>query len=254
MQNKLVLVITASAMLLGTLVSNHARAQQQDNRWGVDSNQNSPYYGRQVGDPSRRPVQNGKNNDDLASGLAGLIIGALVEASRTPQQQQQQQQQQQKPQQQQQQQQQKPQQQPDCSYYWGCPTPPNRIYWDPKVIEPEPCDLPAGADIGARTDDMFPPRACEHDATPQDYIQISICSDEWIIDISGNYALNSQGKPYKKKLCRKQYMNERYVAYSQEGPNAIDPFASSEGPNASNDNSVGRPRRAGRSRSRGRSR
>lgn len=91
MKNKLVAGIAMSAMLLGTLVATPAQSQHRDDRWGVDSNRNSPYYGRQVGYPSyghdRHDHRSKNNNDALVAGVAGLIIGGMIVGAAQKQQQ-----------------------------------------------------------------------------------------------------------------------------------------------------------------------
>lgn len=81
MKNKLIAGIAMSVMLLGTLAATPAQSQHRDDRWGVDSNRNSPYYGRQVGDNRHYYERHGKkknNNDALIAGVAGLIIGGMI--------------------------------------------------------------------------------------------------------------------------------------------------------------------------------
>jgi hypothetical protein len=72
------ILITALAAL--SLIATSAQAQHRDDRWGVDSNRNSPYYGRYAGDNNqyyeRRSKKN--NNDAIVAGVAGLIIGGMI--------------------------------------------------------------------------------------------------------------------------------------------------------------------------------
>lgn len=75
--------ILVTALTALSLIATPALAQHRDDRWGVDSNRNSPYYGRQVGYPSygydRHDHRNKKNNNDaLVAGVAGLIIGGMI--------------------------------------------------------------------------------------------------------------------------------------------------------------------------------
>lgn len=70
-------LITALTAL--SLIATPALAQHRDDRWGVDSNRNSPYYGRQMGDNSQYyERRNKKNNDAIVAGVAGLIIGGMI--------------------------------------------------------------------------------------------------------------------------------------------------------------------------------
>lgn len=78
MKNKLIAGIAMSAMLLGALAATPAQSQHRDDRWGVDSNRNSPYYGRQVGYPSYGHDHRNKNNDAIMAGVAVLIIGGMI--------------------------------------------------------------------------------------------------------------------------------------------------------------------------------
>jgi len=80
--------IAAVAVL--SLVATPALAQHRDDRWGVDSNRNSPYYGRQVGENSQYYDHRSKknNNDAIIAGVAGLIIGGIIGSSTRNQEQQ----------------------------------------------------------------------------------------------------------------------------------------------------------------------
>ena len=70
--------IAAVAVL--SLVATPALAEHRDNRWGVDSNRNSPYYGRQVGYERHEHLDRGgvSNGDAVAIGLGALLLGGII--------------------------------------------------------------------------------------------------------------------------------------------------------------------------------
>jgi len=77
--------IAAVAVL--SLVATPAFAEHRDNRWGVDSNRNSPYYGRQVGhERNERHEHRGVSTSGaVAIGIGALILGSIISSRNTEQ-------------------------------------------------------------------------------------------------------------------------------------------------------------------------
>lgn len=72
---KFVLALAALSM-----ISTPAFAEHRDNRWGVDSNRNSPYHGRTY---DRRDHHRSKCNTGCVIGLlvGGVVIGSAISNS-----------------------------------------------------------------------------------------------------------------------------------------------------------------------------
>ena len=71
-------LIAAVAVL--SLIATPVLAEHYDNRWGVDSNRNSPYYGRQVGYERHEHFDRGgvSTSGAVAIGLGALILGGII--------------------------------------------------------------------------------------------------------------------------------------------------------------------------------
>lgn len=69
---KIVSLITMAAMLAVSTPA-AANGRYNDNRWGVDSNRNSPYHGRHQ--QNRKRVSTG---EAVAIGIGALILGAAI--------------------------------------------------------------------------------------------------------------------------------------------------------------------------------
>ena len=75
---KFILALAAMSM-----IATPAMAQSRDNRWGVDSNRNSPYYNQNRGesrdyDRGHRHRGRVSTGEAVAIGIGALILGAAI--------------------------------------------------------------------------------------------------------------------------------------------------------------------------------
>lgn len=75
---KFILALAAMSM-----IATPAMAQSRENRWGVDSNRHSPYYGQNRGghrdyDRGHRRHRGVSTGEAVAIGLGALILGAAI--------------------------------------------------------------------------------------------------------------------------------------------------------------------------------
>jgi hypothetical protein len=65
-----------------SLVATPALADHRDNRWGVDNNRNSPYYGRHVG-YDRHAHRGVSTGEAVAIGIGALLLGGILGSRNT---------------------------------------------------------------------------------------------------------------------------------------------------------------------------
>lgn len=68
-----------------SLVATPALADHRDNRWGVDNNRNSPYYGRHVG-YDRHAHRGVSTGEAVAIGIGALLLGGILGSRNTEEQ------------------------------------------------------------------------------------------------------------------------------------------------------------------------